>query len=205
ENPVRASSVSVTGVGALWLKLQEYITRSQILGFGLAFTVIGVLLCVVFQSVKTGLIAMVPNLSPVVLTLGLMGWLDVPLDYVRLLIASVAIGISVDDTIHHVTRFRGEFRRSGSYDQALRVSMANVGRALVITSVVLVTGFLVFRLSQLESTVIFGSLLATTITVALAADFLLMPALILTLEPFGPGVTTPSGPPAPRSAPPGRD
>ena len=205
ENPIQGASVSVTGVGALWLKLQEYITRSQILGFGLAFTVIGVLLCVVFQSVKTGLIAMVPNLSPVVLTLGLMGWLDVPLDYVRLLIASVAIGISVDDTIHHVTRFRGEFRRSGSYDQALRVSMANVGRALVITSVVLVTGFLVFRLSQLESTVIFGSLLATTITVALAADFLLMPALILTLEPFGPGVTTPAGPPAPRSAPPGRD
>ncbi|MHC4343015.1 MAG: MMPL family transporter [Planctomycetota bacterium] len=132
-----------------------------------------------------------------------MGWLDVPLDYVRLLIASVAIGISVDDTIHHVTRFRREFQRSGCYEQALRESMTDVGRALVITSVVLVAGFLVFRLSGLDTMVVFGTLLATTIAVALVADFLLMPALVLTFQPFGPGVTTPAGTPAPRSAPPG--
>jgi predicted RND superfamily exporter protein len=203
-NPVRASSVSVTGVGALWLELQEYITRSQILGFLLAFSVIAALMCFLFQSLKTGLLAMVPNLSPVVLTLGVMGWLDVPLDYVRLLIASVAIGISVDDTIHHLTRFRGAFRRSGCYEEALRASMSDVGRALVITSVALVAGFLVFRLSGLETLVIFGTLLATTIAVALAADFLLMPALVLTLEPFGPGLTTRAGTPPPPSAPPGR-
>ena len=205
ENPIRASQVSVTGVGALWLELQEYITRSQIFGFLLAFSVIAALLCFVFQSLKTGLIAMVPNLSPVVLTLGVMGWLDVPLDYVRLLIASVAIGISVDDTIHHVTRFRREFQRSGCYERALRESMTDVGRALVITSVVLVAGFLVFQLSGLDTMVVFGTLLATTITVALAADFLLMPALVLTFEPFGPGVTTPAETPRPRSAPPGPD
>jgi predicted RND superfamily exporter protein len=116
-----------------------------------------------------------------------MGWLDMPLDYVRLLIATVAIGIAVDDTIHHMTRFRYEFLRSGSYEQALEASTVDVGRALVITSVVLVAGFLVFLLSSLDSMASFGVLLATTIGVALVADFFLMPALVLTLKPWGPG------------------
>jgi hypothetical protein len=186
ENPTAASEVRVTGIGALWLQLMSYITQSQIRGFLLAFAVIGAMLCFIFRSLEVGLIAMVPNLSPVVLTLGVMGWIDLPLDYVRLLIATVAIGISVDDTIHHMTRFQIEFRRSGSYHEALRASMSDVGRALVITSVVLVVGFLVFQFSVLDSLASFGSLLATTISVALIADFLLMPALLLTFEPFGP-------------------
>jgi hypothetical protein len=115
-----------------------------------------------------------------------MGWIGLPLDYVRLLIATVAIGISVDDTIHHMTRFDLEFRRRGRYREAHHAAMVDVGRALVITSVVLVLGFLVFHFSALDSTASFGTLLATTVFVALAADFLLMPALVLTLKPFGP-------------------
>jgi len=186
ENPLEASTLRLTGVGALWLVLQEYLTTSQIQGFMLAFAVIAALLCIIFQSIKTGLLAMVPNLTPVVLTLGAMGWLDVPLDYIRLMLATVAIGISVDDTIHHMTRFRVEFQRTGSYEEALRNSFLDVGRALFITSAVLVLGFLVFRFSTLDTLVIFGSLLATTIGVALLADFLLMPALVLTFRPFGP-------------------
>ncbi|MBW1683505.1 MAG: RND family transporter [Deltaproteobacteria bacterium] len=185
--PVSVASISVTGIGAIWLKLQGYITSSQIRGLLLAFSAIAALMCFVFQSLKTGLLAMVPNLSPVVLTLGVMGWIDMPLDYVRLMIATVAIGISVDDTIHHMTRFRHEFLRCGSYEQALEASTVDVGRALVITSVVLVAGFLVFLLSSLDSFATFGALLATTISVALVADFLLMPALVLTWKPWGPG------------------
>jgi predicted RND superfamily exporter protein len=186
ENPSEASEIRVTGIGALWLELMKYITTSQIRGFLIAFTVIAVLLCIVFRSVKIGMIAMVPNLSPVVLTLGFMGWIELPLDYVRLLIATVAIGISVDDTIHHMTRFDLEFRRTGSYHEALRISMSDVGRALIITSVVLVCGFMVFRFSAMDGMSSFGSLLAGTIGVALVADFLLMPALVLTFKPYGP-------------------
>lgn len=186
EHPPQASTVTVTGIGALWLKLQEYITTSQIRGFLLAFTVIGVLMCLLFKSVKTGLIAMVPNVAPVVLTLGGMGWADLPLDYTRLLIATVAIGISVDDTIHHMTRFHLEFRRYGSYEKALHAATLDVGRALFITSVVLVAGFLVFLHARLDSIANFGSLLSGTIFAALLADFFLMPALVLTFKPFGP-------------------
>ena len=96
------------------------------------------------------------------------------------------IGISVDYAIHHMTRFDLEFRRRGSYHEALFASMADVGRALVITSVVLVLGFLVFYFSALDSMASFGSLLAGTVATALVADFLLMPALVMTLKPFGP-------------------
>jgi predicted RND superfamily exporter protein len=184
--PLQASSVSLTGIGALWLKLLDYIVSSQVQAFLIAFVVIGVMMCAVFRSLKTGLISMVPNLSPVFLTLGVMGWMGIPLDYNKVSIAAVAIGIAVDDTIHLVSRYHHEFLRCGDYRQALRASMEDVGRALFITSVALVLGFLVFTLSVMDSTATFGVLLATTIVAALVADFLLMPALVLTFEPFGP-------------------
>jgi predicted RND superfamily exporter protein len=106
----------------------------------------------------------------------------------------------VGDTIHHLTRFDLELRLSGSYHQALYASMSDVGRALVITSVVLVMGFLVFHFSVLDSIASFGSLLATTISVALVADFLLMPALLLIFKPFGPDRSDPLSGPAPSRA-----
>jgi predicted RND superfamily exporter protein len=186
REPLQHAEVSLTGIGALWLKLLDYIVSSQIQGFLLAFAVIGGMMCAVFRSLRIGLIAMIPNLSPVVLTLGVMGWLGIPLDYNKLFIAVVAIGIAVDDTIHLVSRYHYEFERCGSYAEALRAAMEDVGRALFITSVSLVLGFLVLTFSVMASQITFGVLLATTILVALVADFLLMPALVLTFQPFGP-------------------
>ncbi|MGH0031984.1 MAG: efflux RND transporter permease subunit [Myxococcota bacterium] len=178
--------VQVTGMGALWLELLDHITTSQIRGFLLAFAVIGVLMCAMFRSLAVGWIAMVPNLSPVVLTLGAMGWLGIPLDYTKVTIASVAIGIAVDDTIHLLSRYHREFRKRGSYAEALEAAMLDVGRALFITSAALVLGFLMFTASVLDSQANYGVLLAATIVAALVADFLLMPVLILLFEPFGP-------------------
>jgi predicted RND superfamily exporter protein len=85
-----------------------------------------------------------------------------------------------------VTRYRYEFARSGSYEQALRDSLTDVGRALIITSIVLVAGFSVFTFSVMDSMVAFGLLLSTTIVLALVADFLLMPVLLMVFRPFGP-------------------
>ncbi|HET9062131.1 MAG TPA: MMPL family transporter, partial [Candidatus Binatia bacterium] len=186
REPAVHAEASLTGMGALWLKLMTYITESQIQGFAAAFVAIAVMMCVLFRSVKLGLLSMVPNLAPVFLTLGGMGRTGVPLDYVRLLIAPVAIGMAVDYTIHHVTRFRHEFARCGSYAEALRESFTDVGRSLIITSVVLVAGFSVFTFSVMDSMVAFGLLLSTTIVMALVADFLLMPVLLLVFKPFGP-------------------
>lgn len=185
--PLRASTVSYTGIGALWLSLMDYITESQIRGFLLAFAAIAAMMCLLFRSFGIGLLSMLPNLAPVILGLGIMGWLDLPLDYQRLLMAPVAIGISVDFTIHLVTRYRHDFLESGDYESALGASMVDVGRALFITALVLVAGFLVFTFSIMDAQVSFGILLATVIVVALIANFFLMPALMMTFEPFGRG------------------
>jgi hypothetical protein len=186
SEPLQSSTMSMTGIGALWLKLMDYIVSSQIQGFMLAFCVIAVVMISIFRSLSTGLISMVPNLAPVVFTLGVMGWLDLPLDYNKISIAAVAIGIAVDDTIHLVSRYWHEFKVHGDYVEGLKASMQDVGRALIITSVALVSGFLVFTLSVMHSQAVYGILLATTIVTALVADFLLMPALVLTFKSFGP-------------------
>jgi predicted RND superfamily exporter protein len=186
EEPLRASTFSVTGIGALWLTFVEYITWSQIQGALIALTVVSLMMIVVFRSVKIGLVSMIPNVAPVLLVLGWMGWTGVYLDYYRLLIAPVAIGIAVDDTIHLMTRYHHEFGRLGDYKKALYASMDGVGRALFITSAILVLGFLMNVFSVMDGQKSFGILLAGVIAAALVADFLLMPALILWLKPFGP-------------------
>ena len=186
EEPLRASTFSVSGIGALWLVFVEYITWSQIQGALIALTVVSLMMIVVFRSVKIGLVSMIPNVTPVILVIGGMGWLGVHLDYYRLLIAPVAIGIAVDDTIHLMTRYNHEFAKLGDYKKALYASMDGVGRALFITSAILVAGFLTNVFSVMDGQKSFGILLATVIAAALVADFLLMPALILWLKPFGP-------------------
>lgn len=182
----------LTGVGALWIKLLTYIVSIQIAGFSLAFAMIAIVVSALFRSIRTGLIAMVPNVTPVLLTLGAMGWLGISLDYNKVMIAGVAMGIAVDDTIHLMARIQHEFRERGNYADALHAALLDVGRAVLITSIALVLGFLVLLLSILDSQAIQGVLLAATIVFALLADFFFMPALVLTLEPFGPERSRPA-------------
>ena len=184
--PLAASTTQRSGIGELWLQLLDYIIASQVQGVVLAFVSIAAMMIVVCRSLRTALLAMVPNVAPIVVTLGAMGWVGIPLDYNKLMIASVAIGIAVDDTIHFMSRFQHEFQVRGDYGEALTAAMMEVGRAVFITSVTLVLGFLVLTLSVMASQVLFGVLLAATIATALLAEFFLMPALMLTFEPFGP-------------------
>jgi hypothetical protein len=123
---------------------------------------------------------------PVLLALGAMGFFDITLDYNKATIASIAIGIAVDDTIHLMSRFRLEFGIHRNYAVALRAAMQDVGRAVVHTSIALVLGFLVLTLSELRSQAFYGILLAASLTTALIADLFLLPPLVLWLKPFGP-------------------
>jgi predicted RND superfamily exporter protein len=186
EDPLEASEVSLTGIGALWLVLMDYIMSSNIQGFGIAFSVITLMMIGIFRSVRIGMISMIPNLAPVLLAMGAMGWFDVTLDYNKVSIAAIALGISVDDTIHLMTRFHHEFGVHQNYRKALRAALNDVGRALIITSVALVLGFLVLMFSELRSQGLYGILLSGALLTALVADFFFMPALVLWLKPFGP-------------------
>jgi predicted RND superfamily exporter protein len=184
--PPKNSDVSLTGIGALWLVLMGYIVSSQVQGFTIAFSVITLVMIGVFRSFKIGVISMVPNLAPVFLALGAMGWFGITLDYTKATIAAIALGISVDDTIHLMTRFHHEFEKHRNYERALRASLSDVGRALMITSIALVLGFAALTFSEMRSQAFYGILLSSSLVAALVADFFFMPALVLKFKPFGP-------------------
>ncbi len=186
ENPIKNSSYEFSGIGALWVQLIDYISISQLQGVLLAFVVISIMMCFIFRSIKIGLISMIPNIAPAILSVGLIGWLGFYLDYMKLLIAPIAIGIAVDDTIHMMTRLQHAFQVHRNYAKAIQEAMTSIGRALLMTSIILVCGFLSFTVAQMDSQMWFGILLALTIFIALIADFFLMPALVLLFKPFGP-------------------
>ncbi len=186
EQPLEASDLTLTGIGALWLVLMDYIMSSNIQGFSIAFSVITLMMVAIFRSFRIGVISMVPNLAPVLLAMGAMGFFEITLDYNKVSIAAIALGISVDDTIHLMTRFHYEFGVHRNYRKALRAALSDVGRALIITSMALVLGFLVLMFSELRSQGLYGVLLSGALVTALVADFFFMPALVLWLKPFGP-------------------
>lgn len=186
QNPLIVAEKSNTGIGALWLQLINYISESQVRGLTLALFVITILISMIYGSLRMGLVSMVPNIGPILIVAGWMGWIGVDLDSSKLLIATVAIGIAVDDTIHMMTRLKMEFHALGNYAEAFQRTIQEVGRALVITSVTLVCGWSALLLSIMDAQVWFAILLSSTIILALLADFFVMPVLVFWLKPFGP-------------------
>ena len=130
-------------------------------------------------------ISMVPNLFPVLIALGLMGFLDVYMSMPLMIMAPVIIGVAVDDTIHFFTRYRREFNRTGTYEGALKATLSTVGRPIMFTTMTLVAGFSVFGLSDIYTTVHFGLLAAFAFLWALLADFFLAPVMLLLFKPLG--------------------
>jgi predicted RND superfamily exporter protein len=122
--------------------------------------------------------SMIPNIAPIAVVLGLMGWLGVPLDGFTVMIASIAIGIGVDDTIHFLHHFRKAYDGTPDVQSAVRETLHTTGRALVITSLVLSGGFFIYTASFLNSNIRFGWLAGCAVLLALAADVFLVPALL---------------------------
>ncbi|MVF14477.1 MMPL family transporter [Ketobacter sp. MCCC 1A13808] len=180
------SEKSTSGMGALLITLLTYINFSQIEGLTIAVIAITLVISVIYGSLKMGLVSMIPNLGPIIVVAGLMGLYGVVLDTTKLFIATIALGIAVDDTIHLVTRFRLEFQKIGNYRQAYVNAVQEVGRALIITTLSLVLGLCVLLLSLMSAQVWFGLLLALAMVLALVFDIFIMPILIIGLKPFGP-------------------
>ncbi|MBW2401992.1 MAG: MMPL family transporter, partial [Deltaproteobacteria bacterium] len=130
-------------------------------------------------DLRLGLISMVPNLFPVIFVLGIMGWMDLPLDASNAVIGCIIIGLAVDDTIHFLQCFRRDFGETGQLEEAVRRTMRVTGSALLFTSLVLSTGFLVMALrGTMLNTINFGALSASGIAFAFLADVIVTPALI---------------------------
>jgi hypothetical protein len=172
-------SIDYTGVITLYKNMGDYIIWSQIRSFLFALLIITVAMMIAFRSVVIGLLSLIPNVWPIALTLGFMGWRDIWLEPSTAMIAAVSIGIAVDDSVHFLSRYL-EAERAGSppreaVDKAFNLS----GRAIVFTTVILLAGFFAISLSSFKPYVNFGLLCGIAILLALAGDLLILPAIFL--------------------------
>ena len=153
-------------------------TKSILLGLILIFSI----MFLMFLSVKVGLIALVPNCFPIIMNFGIMGWMGIPLSTSTSLIASIAIGLAVDDTIHYLHRYNTEFKKDLDKDRALRDAVKSVGKPIIFTTLTISIGFCVLMLSHFKPTAIFGFLMVITMLAALIGDLILLPALMRHVE-----------------------
>jgi len=167
----------VTGSSVLLNATVEKIARGQLTSVLAALAVIYGILSLLFNSLRVGLIALLPNALPVVIYFGTLGWLGVWLGPSTSLIACIALGIAVDDTVHYMVRFTREARRTASETRATVAALEGVFRPVSFTSLALCLGFLVLTTSELRNQVEFGGLCAFTLAVAWLIDVTLTPAL----------------------------
>ena len=173
-------SVEFTGMFPLLGNTVTAALDTMIRSYTTALVVITLLMLALIGNIRLGLLSMLPNLAPVLLTLGLMGWLDVHLDMFTLMIGTIVMGLAVDDTIHFMHSFRRERERTGKVDEAVARTLRETGQALLFTSCVLASGFLVYTQAYMAHLFNFGLLTAAAIVVAFLADLTLAPALVAT-------------------------
>ncbi len=169
----------LTGFCTVMARAAESFITTMAQSYLLALLIITPLMIVLLGSLGRGLLSMVPNLAPILLTLGLMGWLEVPLDMSTTLIGGIIIGLAVDDTIHFMDRFNRYFEQTRDAQRAVRETLETTGTAMLFTSVVLAAGFLVFCFAYMQNVVVFGLLCAFATVAAFFADVTLAPALMV--------------------------
>lgn len=178
-----ASRVEIAGTSQLFVHLADYVIDSQITSFGLAALIISILMVLMLRSLTLGLAVMIPNLLPIFCIYGVMGWTGISVDWLTALIAVAALGVAVDGTIHIGTRYRLARLAGQNAAGAARTVMTSIGRALVVTSVVLSIGFCVVAPSILASLSRFGLLMSLCLFLALLFDLLMTPAVLAWLSP----------------------
>lgn len=170
--------VQITGMFRLFGNTIAAALDTMVKSYSTALVVITVLMIVLIGNLRMGLLSMIPNLVPVVFTLGVMGWLSIPLDMFTLMIGTIVIGLAVDDTIHFMHNFRRDHEKTGSVEAAVTSTLRTTGQALLFTSCVLALGFLVYTQAYMSHLWSFGVLAGGAITVAFLADLTLAPALV---------------------------
>ena len=178
-----------TGLFVLLTFLIESLLRDQLTSFLLAAAGVGTMLMFAFRSVRLGLISLVPNLFPIVLVIGTMGWIGLPINIATAMIASVSMGLTVDSSIHYMTVYRRARSRGEDTLAALEETQTRVGRALVFANLALIVGFSVLTLSHFIPLVYFGILVSVAMFGGLAGNLLLLPLLLLWLDRGADGTT----------------
>ena len=187
---------TITGRAPLWAEVSEVIVWNEITSFGFSLLIITCIIAGYFRSVKIGLVSMIPNLLPMIYTYGVMGLTGTTFNTVTGMIASIAIGLAVDDTIHIICQFQHELEKDGDEREALVRTMVHKGRATVFASVILCSGFSVLALSSFGPTRYFGIFISVGVAAALVCELLITPVALFTFKPIPiPPPPTPAIPP----------
>ncbi len=177
--------VHLAGLLVLYNNMLQSLFGSQILTLGITVLVLMGMFLMLFRSLKIALMAMVPNVLPIAAVLGVMGWLNIPLDMMTITIAAIGMGIAVDGTIHYIHRFKNEFQKDHKCLAAMHRCHGSIGYAMYYTSVTIIIGFSILTLSNFIPSVYFGLLTGLTMFIALLADLTLSPQLLILVKPFG--------------------
>lgn len=180
--------IHFTNMYVLYNNMLQSLFKSQILTIGMVFLGIFAMFVILFRSFYLAVIAAIPNALPVAMVLGTMGWLGISLDMMTITIASITIGIAVDDTIHYVHRFQREFKKDRNYMATVYRCHRSIGRAMFYTSVTITIGFSILVLSNFIPSIYFGIFTGFAMIVALLANITLLPRLLIFLKPLGPEV-----------------
>ncbi|WP_407427602.1 efflux RND transporter permease subunit [Treponema sp.] len=179
------ANCAIVGEVANFAEMNGKLVWAELKSFAVSFLLILILMILAFGSVKTGLIGMVPNVAPVILIGGVMGFLKIPLDMITMLVMPMILGIAVDDTIHFNNHVKFQFEKNGSYTSSILATFREIGKTMGMTTVILCSMFAVLAFSILPCFARIGYLSIIGLFGALVADYTLTPVLILVVKAFG--------------------
>ena len=176
-------NVQMTGKALIFQKGTSYLVKNLVISLSLAILLIALIMAWMFRSWRMIMVSLVPNLLPLLVTAGLMGFLGVPIKPSTILVFSIAFGISVDDTIHFLAKYRQELKANNwKIKRSVYAALRETGVSMFYTSIVLFFGFSVFMISSFGGTVALGGLVSATLLFAMLSNLLLLPSLLLSLE-----------------------
>lgn len=182
EGRIKKLNVTLTGIDFLMKDSIDSIVMGEVQGLSIALVVIFILMAVLFLSVKAGIIAIVSNIIPILVNFGIMGWFDIRLNTSTSMVALIALGIAIDDTIHFMVRYQGELRATNDQKKAMANTIRTEGEPVIFTSVALSAGFAVLMLSNFAPSASFGLLSALVMLYALLTDLFINPILLLAVQ-----------------------
>ena len=182
---LKKEDFELVGMMVLYNNMLQSLFDSQISTLGLALLSLGAMFFFLFRSLKIAIVALTVNLVPISVIFGIMGIAGIPLDIMSITIASIALGITVDNTIHYFYRFREELARDGDYIASMHRAHATIAFGMFYYSLATIVGFLVLVTSNFIPTLIFGLLTVIVLLVAIVSDLLFSPLLVVIFKPFG--------------------
>lgn len=175
--------VVLTGSSFVYLKGTSYLVKNLFTSLLIAVFLIAIIMAFLFSSIRMVLVSLLPNLLPLVFTGGLMGFFGIPIKPSTILVFSIAFGISVDDTIHYLAKYRQELKtQKWGIKQCVLMALRETGFSMIYTSIVLFFGFGIFTASKFGGTVALGILVSITLLMAMLSNLVLLPSLLLSLE-----------------------